>query len=313
MAQIAPEWNLYRSFLAVLRTGSLSSAARALSLTQPTLGRHIAELESALGSPLFARSRHGLAPTEAALALKPHAETMEAAADALMRTASGEAREARGVIRLTASEMIGVEVLPPLLAAFRERHPHIAIELHLSNRNQDLLRRDADIAVRMVRPAQSALVARKIGKVAIGLFAHRDYVARHGLPKTLAEVAGHAIIGFDRDARAVRGLQLSLGVTRDLFALRTDNDHAQLAALRAGFGIGGAQLGIARRDPALLPVLADEVRFDIDMWLVMHEDLRGLKRARLLFDHLVEGLSAYIGKGPAKGRKSGPKLGPKRE
>src|ERR1700761_5249246 len=136
-------WDLHRSFLGVLRFGSLSAAARALGLTQPTLGRHIGALEEALGVTLFARSRHGLSPSRAALALRPHAEAMEAAAAAMARAASGESDDPGGTVRLTASNLVGAEVLPAILTAFREAHPKIAIELVLSNRNQDLSRRDA--------------------------------------------------------------------------------------------------------------------------------------------------------------------------
>ena len=169
-----PEWDHYRTFLAVVVTGSLSGAARSLGLTQPTVGaRHIETLEAALGTPLFTRSPGGLRPTEAALALRPHAEAMAHAAEALVRTASGEADAARGVIRLTASDVVGAEVLPPILTDFREDHPRIAVELVLSNRSEDLLRGEADIAVRMVRPTQEALLAWRIGQVRLGLFAHR--------------------------------------------------------------------------------------------------------------------------------------------
>src|SRR6185437_11353324 len=144
-------WEHYRSFLGVLREGSLSATARALGLTQPTLGRHIDALEKALKVKLFARTQHGLVPTQSALDMAPHAEAMEAAAQALARTASGEAGETRGAVRLTASEIVGAEVLPAILSEFHAQHPQIAIELALSNRNQDLSRRDADIAVRMIR------------------------------------------------------------------------------------------------------------------------------------------------------------------
>ncbi|HEY1707406.1 MAG TPA: LysR family transcriptional regulator [Rhizomicrobium sp.] len=290
-------WDHYRSLLAVLRLGSLSAAARELDLTQPTLGRHIAELEKSLKTPLFARSPHGLAPTEAALQLAPHAETMASAAEALLRTASGETENARGVVRITASEAVGVEVLPRILTEFREAHPQIAIELALSNRNQDLLRRDADIAVRMVRPTQGALVAKRIGKLDLGLYAHKHYLRRHGVPKTFDDLQRHTIIGFDRDASALRSVGGAFPVTREVFALRSDSEHAQLAALRAGFGIGGVQAGIAARDPNLVRVLPDAVRFSLEMWLAMHEDLRTNRRVRLLFDHLARSLEAYAAGG----------------
>ena len=289
----APEWDHYRSFLAVVTSGSLSGAARALGLTQPTVGRHIEALEAALGgSPLFTRSPGGLRPTEAALALRPHAEAMALAAEAFVRTASGEADAVRGSIRITASEIVGAEVLPPILTDFREDHPEVVIELALSNRPEDLLRREADIAVRMVRPAQDALLARRIGTVALGLFAHRRYLQKHGAPTRLNE-PGQTAIGFDRDPSVTRAAAaLDMPLSREFFAFRSDSDLAQLAALRAGFGVGACMFGIARRDPDLVQVLG-ELGFELEMWVVMHEDLKTSRRMRLMFDHLVGALSAY--------------------
>jgi len=290
----APDWDHYRSFLAVVTTGSLSGAARALGLTQPTVGRHIEALEAALGgSALFTRSPGGLMPTEAALALKPHAEAMALAAEALIRTASGEADAVRGSIRITASEIIGAEVLPEILTDFHEDHPEVAVELVLSNRSEDLLRREADIAVRMVRPTQDALLARRIGSLRLGVFAHRRYIQKHGAPTGLDDVS-HAAIGFDRDPSVARAVaELGVPDSRDFFAFRSDNDLAQLAALRAGFGVGVCQLGIGRRDPNLVPLMPG-VGFSLEMWVVMHEDLKTSRRMRLMFDHLVEALTAYV-------------------
>lgn len=294
MAPREPDWQTYRSFLAVMTEGSLSAAARKLSLTQPTLGRHIDQLEAALQLPLFTRSQSGLIPTQGARELLPHAQAMASAAAALVRASSAAEAEERGIVRLTASVMIGGEVLPPILTEFREQHPGITIELVLSDLTQDLLRRDADIAVRMVRPKQEALVAKKIGRIALGLFAHRRYLARHGTPKSIADVAQHSVIGFDRETAALRALrQTGLSFTRDMFALRCDADLAQLAALRAGYGLGVCQLGIARRDPELVPVLPGAFKFELDMWLVMHKDLRNTLRMRLLFDYLAQALAAY--------------------
>lgn len=288
-----PDWDLYRSFLAVLRAGSLSGAARDLGIAQPTVGRHIETLEQALGGdPLFTRSPGGLRPTETALALQPHAQAMAAAAEALVRTASGAAETAGGIVRVTASEVMGGEVLPAILTDFHDLHPDVIIELALSNRPEDLLRREADIAVRMVRPTQDALLAKRIGTVDVGLFAHRRYIQTHGEPQGLND-PGHVAVGFDRDpsvARAVRALNLPLD--REFFAFRSDSDVAQLGALRAGFGIGGCMYGIARRDPNLVNVLAG-VGFQMEMWVVMHEDLKSSRRMRLMFDHLVEALTAY--------------------
>jgi DNA-binding transcriptional LysR family regulator len=309
MSTAALDWSHCRSLLAVLDHGSLLGAARALGLTQPTVGRHIDALQAALGQPLFTRSPQGLAPTDTALALRPHAEAMAAAAAALERAASAGQGEARGTVRITASEVVGAEVLPPILADFRERYPAIAVELVLSNRTADLLRRDADIAVRMVEPRQAALVVRRIGMVALHLYAHRRYLDAHGMPSDLDDLlARHAIIGFDRESASADALrERGLVLARDRFALRTDSDLAQLAALRAGYGVGGCQAGIARRDPALVPVLPQRLAFALGMWLAVHEDLRGVRRIRLLLDALAAGLGRYVtGAGPEAGGASGP-------
>ena len=290
----APDWDLYQSLHAVVRAGSLSAAARMLGLSQPTVGRHVEQLEQALGQPLFTRSPQGLRPTEFALALAPSLEAMASAAQVALREASGDADTVGGVIRLTASEVIGTEVLPALLADFHEQHPGVIIELVLSNRAEDLLHREADIAVRMMRPTQTGLRARRVGSIGGGLYAHRRYLQKHGEPRTLND-PGHAAVGFDRDDAAVRVIaDAHLSLTRELFAFRSDSDLAQLAAVRAGFGIGGCQHGVARRDPNLVHVLDDVFNFELEAWVVMHEDLKANRRMRLMFDHLVAGLTDYI-------------------
>jgi DNA-binding transcriptional LysR family regulator len=289
-----PDWNLYRAFLAVLTEGSLSAAARALGLTQPTLGRQVAQLEHDLGVALFTRSPQGLKPTDAALDLAPHAQAMAGAAGAMARAASGAGNTARGVVRLTASEIIGAEVLPAILAAYRPLHPGVVVELSLDNQQQDLLRGAADIAVRMVRPTQEALVARRLADTHLGLYAHRRYIEAEGAPQTLEDLKAHALVGFDRGTPFLRNLAQNLPVSRDGFAFRADSDLAQLAATRAGFGIGFVQHGIARREPDLIPVCPGLLGFSLGVWLVMHEDLRATLRMRTMFDHLAEGLSAFL-------------------
>lgn len=289
-----PNWSHYRAFLAVLREGSLSGAARGLGLAQPTLGRQIAELERSLGAALFLRSPRGLVPTDAARDITPHAEAMAAASAAMMRAVSGGRSGVAGVVRITASEIIGAEVLPSLLAGFRRANPAVTIELALSNRMEDLLRGEADIAVRMAQPTQQALVARHIGSVGLGLYAHRHYLAASPPPSSLAALASdHALIGFDQETPFLRGLMARVPVTRDQFALRTDNDLAQLAAIRAGFGMGFIQHGVARRDPELILLFPGEIGFTLEMWLALHEDLRASRRLRLLMDHLTAGLAEY--------------------
>jgi DNA-binding transcriptional LysR family regulator len=288
-------WELYRSFLGVLEQGSLSAAARALGVAQPTIGRHVRALEQALGVALFTRSQSGLLPTDAALELRGHAEAMRSAAAALKRTAEGHGAGIRGTVRVSASEVVGAEILPAVFAALRRDHPELRIELVLSNRVQDLLKREADIAVRMTRPKQAALVARRIGSVALGLHAHRDYLARHGTPKTLADLARHALIGFDEETPFLRAARKALPIwNREAFALRSNSDLAQLALIRAGCGIGICQVALARRDETLLRVLARQVAVGLDTWITMHEDLRHNPRCRVVFDALAAGIRPYV-------------------
>jgi DNA-binding transcriptional LysR family regulator len=295
MRSRTPDWHLFRAFLAVVREGSLSGAARVLGTTQPTMGRQVAALEDALGVKLFTRSLDGFSPTEAGLRLISSAEAMAAAAEAAQRAASGEASEDQGTVRITASEMIGSEVLPAILTDFRTRHPGISIELALSNRNEDLLRGEADIAVRMVRPTQAALIAKRVGWIDVGFYGHERYLKQRAAPRKLQDLRQHALIGYDRN-RAYDQLLAKMGVpiTRDMLAFRSDSDLAQLAALRAGMGIGINQLGIARRDKALIPVLHTAFIFPMEVWIAMHGDLRGIQRVRLMFDHLGASMKRYI-------------------
>lgn len=290
-----PGWDLYRSFLAVLRLGSLSAAGRALGLTQPTVGRHVSMLQAALGGRvLFTRSQTGLMPTGAAHELRPHAEAMAAAAAAFVRMGSGSLEETAGVVRLAAADVVGVEVLPSILSDFRYRHPNIVIELTVSNQMADLLRRDADIAVRMVRPKQKALLAKRAGKIALGFYAHRRYLERYGYPERLEDLAHHTLIGFDRVSPSASFLEPApIPVSRELFAFRCDYDLAQLAALRSGFGIGICHAGIARRDPDLLPLLGMQFKLELEVWIVMHNELKRISRMRLMFEHLALHLAQY--------------------
>ncbi len=292
-----PDWNLYRTFLAVLREGSLSGAARRLGLAQPTVARHVEALEADLGVELFLRSRLGLVPTDKALDLRPLAETLAATSAALLRSAKAGTVDVAGVVRISASEMVGLEHLPPILARLRRDHPRLVIELVLSNAADDLLRRDADIAVRMFAPEQAVLVAKRLPSLPLGLYAHADYLARRGTPFRVEDMRGHDLIGFDRETPALRAfVERYPFLSRPALALASDSDVAQFAAIRAGFGIGVCQVPIARRDPALVRVLPEIVDLPLDVWIVMHEDLKRSRHCRIAFDALVEGL-AGVGKG----------------
>lgn len=275
-----PGWELYRSFLAVLQEGSLSAAARSLGLTQPTVGRHITSLEAHFGLSLFTRSQMGLMPTDAALTLRGDAEAMQRTAAALERNASGLGKEVQGAVRISASEVVGVEVLPPILAELRERHPQLQLELVLSNRLQDVVGREVDIAIRMSSPQQDVLLATRVGDVVLGLHAHRSYLERHGQPKSLSDLGQHALIGFDQATPFLRSAAARLPVwAREHFALRCDSDLAQLALLRSGAGVGICQVSLASRSPDLVRLLPEKFSLPLTTWVVMHE---GLKSTKLL-------------------------------
>lgn len=285
-------WDWYRTFEAVLREGSLSGAARALGLTQPSIARHIDALEATLGTTLFLRTPRGLSPTDAALELQPYADLLASTSAAFLRTADGRSGEVSGTVRVSASEVVGIEHLPPILIGLRERYPNLTIELSLSNAIDDLLQRKADIAIRMVRPEQQSLVTKRIGAFRVGLHAHRRYLDRRGAPPTMEQLREHDLIGFDVETPAIRAFaQHYPALNRAAFALRVDSDVAQLSAIRAGFGIGICQASIAACDPDLVRILPEAFGMDLETWVVMHEDLRSSARCRAVFDVLAQQLS----------------------
>ena len=290
-------WDDQRAFLAVLEEGSLSGAARHMGVAQPTVRARIEAMERALGTVLFTRSANGLVPTEQARALGEFARSMARASGAFVRAASASQGEAAGVVRLSVSEFVGVEVLPPMLAGLRGRHPGLVVEVALSNAAADLLEQEVDIAVRMHPSRQAALVARKVGAIPLGLFAHADYLARRGRPETPGDLLTHDLIGSDR-ARADIQLASTLhpDLSRERFVVRTDSHPAQLAAARAGLGIAVVQRPVGLADPFLRPVLPAVTVASLDTWIVTHENLRGLPRVRAVFDHLVEAFTLFIGR-----------------
>lgn len=288
---IDPDWALYRTLLAVLDEGSLSGAARRLAITQPTVARHIDALEAMFGADLFLRSQRGLEPTDLARTLRPHAQVMATAAATLLRTASGAPGAVEGTVRISASEVVGVEYLPLILTRLRREHPALVIELALTDRVDDLLGRAVDIAVRMTDPTQGVLLARRLPSVELGFYARVDYLERVGTPTALADLSEYDVIGYDAETPALGAMATRLApLDRRGFALRADSNLAQFAAIRSGFGIGICQVTIARRDPALVRVLP-KITLPLPLWIVMHEDLKTSARYRVVYDALVAGLS----------------------
>lgn len=289
------DWNLLKSFAAVVRTGSLSAAARELNSTQPTIGRHIATLEEQMGFSLFTRSRDGLEPTEEALDLYPDIEAMLMSFDSFVRKLEGEKDEESGTVRLSTSEVMGIEVLPDMLKKFHKAHPKIKVEVSLSNKNENLLKRDADIAIRLNKPVQEALLAKFLGNVPIHFYAHKDYLKTYGQPRALNELKDHVIIGPDREQIFLTSLEkMGIKITREDCDFRLDNQVAQIELLRKGLGIGVMQKPLAKRSSALVPVLEKEFEYQMPVWAVMHEDLKANARVRLLYSFLIEEFQKYI-------------------
>ena len=290
------DWSLIRSFLAALDNGSLLGGARVLKTSQPTLGRHIVELESQLGVVLFERTGRGLVPTAMALQLAESARSMETGALQLARTLSGAQAQTLGTVRITASQPVAVQLLPPLLARMRMVLPDIQVELVASNQVSNLLRREADIAVRMVRPDQGTLVAKKIGNVGVGAYAHRSYLARRSSLRQPTDLLQHDLIGSDTDMSILRGFEaMGYTVGPQAFALRTDDLVVQWQAVRAGLGIGFVADYMARSDPDVLRVLPGLLPIPaLPMWLAVHREIRTSHRIRAVFDFLAEALPRVL-------------------
>lgn len=259
------DWTMTRSFLAVAETGSLTRAARPLGLSQPTLTRHITDLESRLGS-LFHRQPRGLAPNDTALALLPHAKAMEDAAARLSLAAAGREAAPTGTVRLTASRAVSFHMLPAILADLRRVEPGIDIDLVPPDTPKNLLLREADIALSMYRPDQAEVITAHVADLPFGLSAARSHIARHGAPQTVEDLLAHGMIGFDRSDLMLR--------------------------VMAGLGIGGVQTIIAREMPDLVRVVPDLPLPPLPVWITAHQALRHTPRIRQVFDHLTRAFCA---------------------
>lgn len=285
------DWSLVRSFLAVFEHGSLLGAARSLNASQPTIGRHVAELESQLGLVLFERTGRGQVPTESAIRLAESARLMQSGADQLARSVAGASQSVAGTVRISASESVACFIMPALLAQMRLSLPEVQVELVASNAVSNLLRREADIAVRMVQPDQATIVARKVGKVVLSACAHQDYLRRRGVPREPAELLSHDLIAGDRDDGVLRGFAAhGLNVTKENFAFRSDGLVVTWQAIRSGLGIGFAAEHLIRMDPAVIPVLPKLNIPPIPVWLAVHKEIRTSKRIRAVYDFLSESL-----------------------
>ncbi len=293
------DWNQLRAFLETAETGSLSAAARKLGLTQPTLSRQVAAIEQRLDVTLFERVGKRMVLTDTGLDLLEHARAMGAAADALGLSATGRSQAVEGVVSVSASDAVAAHLLPPLVRQLRKDDPGIAIEVISSNALSDLRRREADIAIRHVKPEQPDLIARLIREASASFYASEDWVTVHGHPRSAEDAATLPFVGSDRSGQYLAYLQRhGLPVTEASFSCYADHSVSHWALVRQGLGIGAMMEEIARETPGIRRVLDDvpPVRFPI--WLVTHRELRTSRRIRVVFDALARGLAPTTGDPP---------------
>ncbi len=289
------DWAFAKSFLAVAETGSLSAAARDLGVSQPTLGRHIKEMEAQLGAELFHRAPRGLTLTQTGASIVPSAKAMRDAAMQMATSVAGQKQSLDGTVRITASVVISSYHLPRIIAHIREVEPQIAIELVPSDESHNLLYREADIAIRMYCPKQLDLIAQNLGDIRLGVFAAKSYIARRGLPLSVADLLHHDFIGYDKNPAILDGMnQAGLGLTRDFFKVRCDDSIAYWELVKSGCGIGFSQAEIGNRDPDLIALDLGFPLPVLPVWLAAHEAMRDTPRIRRVWDLLAQGLSPLV-------------------
>ena len=289
------DWSLVQAFLAVVETGSLSQAARDLGLSQPTLGRQIKQIEADLGVTLFTRHPRGLSLSETGSALLPAAQAMRAAMGDFALAAAGHDEALHGTVRITASAVVASHILPEIIAKIRVTEPQISIDLIPSDSSENLLFREADIAVRMYRSEQLDIVTRHIGDIRLGIYAAKSYLDRAGYPRTIDDLRGHDLIGYDRSEIILRGMRAAgVEATRDMFAVRCDDQVTYWALLQAGCGIGFFQSALAELDPDIEAIDLGLAIPPIPVWLAAHQGLRQTPRIRRVWDMLETGLRPFV-------------------
>jgi DNA-binding transcriptional LysR family regulator len=282
------DWSLLNTFLAVLDKGSLIEAMQSTGLSQPTLGRHIDQLEAQLGVSLFERAGRGLHPTQAARTIEPMVRQMQTSADELMMRLKNAASQYEGTVRISCTRDVAAYCLPKLLPEIQAAQPQIQIELIASAEQSNLLRREADIALRLVRPTQTGLITKKLGDLPFGVFAHSRYLALHGTPQVPSDLLNHTLIGFDSFDNIIQGFaKQGFVVTPSQFALRTDDTVTYWEALRSGFGIGFLAAHIAAQDAQVLRVLPQMMLPALPVWLTTHREVRGNANIRWVYDFLA--------------------------
>ena len=286
------DWNQLKAFLQTAQTGTLSAAARKLGLTQPTLSRQVAAIEQQMGVTLFERVGKAMVLTPTGLDLLEHARAMGAAAEALGLAASGRSQAVGGVVSVSATDAVAACLLPPIVQRLCAQEPGIAVEVISSNALSDLLRREADIAVRHVKPEQPDLIARLVREAQASFYASEAWVQAHGHPRSAEDAAELPFVGTDRNGQYLQYLrQHGLPVSEQNFSCYCEHTVAHWALVRQGMGIGAMMDEIARDTPGIVRVLDDVPAVRFPVWLVSHRELRTSRRIRVVFEALAEGLA----------------------
>ena len=285
------DWNKARAFLVTAEEGSLSAAARALGMAQPTLGRQVDGLEQELGIVLFERVGRGLQLTPGGLELLDHVRVMGDAAGRVSMNALGQSQTLEGRVCISASETYAAVLLPPIIAKLRIMEPDIHVEIVVSNQASDLRRREADIAIRNFRPTEPDLIAKKVGEADAVLYATPDYIEKIGNP-TMPQDLRHAhFVNLDHAGMMIKALnKLGLGLTEENFPLLTESYLVMWELVRQGVAIGILDAHIGDADPIVRRVLPDFQPFIFPIWLVSHRELTTSRRIRRVYDYLAEEL-----------------------
>ncbi len=291
-ASITFDWNQVRAFLATVEEGSLSAAAKALKLTQPTLGRQVTALEAALGVVLFERIGRSLVLTPSGLDLLEHVRDMGEAASRISLAASGRSQAIEGTVSITASDAMAAYILPPILKRLRKAAPGIKVEVVASNALRDLRRREADIAIRHVRPDQPDLIARLVRETSAHLYAAPSYLDVVGRPKEPGDVSGFDFVGFETGDRLLTGLNaLGLSLTGRNFRLISDSGVAAWEMVKQGLGVGVMMREVADVTPEVEQILPGLDPIPVPVWLATHRELHTSRRIRLVYDLLADALT----------------------
>jgi len=290
------DWSLLQSFLAVAEEGSLSGAARKLGASQPTLGRQIKQVEDQLGVTLFHRQPRGLAITDIGAELLTPARAMRDAAMQVSLTAAGQEQQTSGTVRITASIFVAHFILPPIIAKIRRKHPEISIDLLPNDASENLLFREADIALRMYRPTQLDVITRHLCDLPLGMFASVEYLNRKGRPQTIEDILkGHDLVGYDRDEQILRGMrQIGLDAKRDWFQTRCDESVIYWELVRMGCGIGFSQAHIGRNEPCVEQILHEVPIPPLPVWLTAHQAMQQTPRIRRVWDMLANEIPSFV-------------------